>query len=378
MKVGVLLATVITFLLYMAIVILMTEITSYAMNVRKKFTSNILIIAVIVISSAVVAFRGITGTDSAMYITLYEDGANSIFRWNQIENGFLLFMKLVRNLGGSYQLFFFLVSSLTTGFILMTIAHEKKIINVRIAAVIYFTDLYFNSFNIMRQSLAISICLYALIIFFDRKKITGILLILLAAQIHYSAYVCLLVILGDFLFNNRNTRTNILMMFTLFIGILFLISHRLLLGNIVQLVTGNQYYAGYITRDDYTGGSFLIYYLKIFPILSIPFLYLRYYKNHAYMNVLFVLMICGYIMSSLGAVLATQVGRIGMYFTTLSIVMLGFCCNNDIYIGNKIVVKKDIVSFCVYSFYILMFIINVFVSKYYEIVPYRPFTEFFL
>ncbi|MFT9457219.1 MAG: EpsG family protein [Liquorilactobacillus hordei] len=362
----------------MAIVILMTEITSYAMNVRKKFTSNILIIAVIVISSAVVAFRGITGTDSAMYITLYEDGANSIFRWNQIENGFLLFMKLVRNLGGSYQLFFFLVSSLTTGFILMTIAHEKKIINVRIAAVIYFTDLYFNSFNIMRQSLAISICLYALIIFFDRKKITGILLILLAAQIHYSAYVCLLVILGDFLFNNRNTRTNILMMFTLFIGILFLISHRLLLGNIVQLVTGNQYYAGYITRDDYTGGSFLIYYLKIFPILSIPFLYLRYYKNHAYMNVLFVLMICGYIMSSLGAVLATQVGRIGMYFTTLSIVMLGFCCNNDIYIGNKIVVKKDIVSFCVYSFYILMFIINVFVSKYYEIVPYRPFTEFFL
>ena len=143
-------------------------------------------------------------------------------------------------------------------------------------------------------------------------------------------------------------------------------------GNLVLALTHNQYYAGYILRDSGSSSSFITYYLKISPVLIISFLNWKNYRSNPKFLVLFGLMLMGYILSSLGVYTSTEVNRIGLYFTALNIIIMGYCANNNITFDHlKILLDKRVITTLIIIYFFCTMIFGIFIQKNNQIVPYR-------
>jgi len=134
-------------------------------------------------------FRAIdVGTDTIHYKTYFDriaSGENL-----SVEIGWITLNKIIQLFDGSYQLLVFLVSLLTIIPIYFTL--KKHSVNPLFSLFLYFTlYFYFYSFNISRQTLAISFVLLAFTYLLNKKKVVYILLILLASTFHTSALITL-------------------------------------------------------------------------------------------------------------------------------------------------------------------------------------------
>jgi hypothetical protein len=112
-------------------------------------------------------------------------------------NGALIyngFSKLTFQLtNGNYTIFILLMSSLSVFFFLASLIKlENDFINIFLSIYIYVTYyFYFDSFNMQRQMLAVSIAMYAVCLFIEGKNIKSVLLLLLAIGIHSTAFLAL-------------------------------------------------------------------------------------------------------------------------------------------------------------------------------------------
>lgn len=354
-----------TIIIYTVTVTLGCVFYGIASNVDDKKTRYGYYIAITSLISLLPAFRNTTGTDSPMYKSLFLFDVPGVNRWVKIEKGYMFLNDFFRK-WAPYQLFLFFVAFCTLFLIILGLDKYRGSINFYLSSFILLSTLYFQSFNIMRQCLAVSICFYAIICYVDNKRIRSLVLILIASTIHMSALICLFIFITNILYN-RKYKTFFTILTFLVVG--YLVLHRQTLGQLVYAFTGSNYYSGYITREAFTGGSFINFYLKNMFILIIACLYYPMYRKKDGMNVLFVLMIVGYILSSLGAVLDTQVGRMGLYFTVLSMVILGYCAANDLKIG-QLIISRQIILLSLFIYYILIFAMSYLISGYGEIVPY--------
>lgn len=358
-----------TLIIYILIVLLFPFLVQSVMNNENNFQRKALLVLISLLAAIIVGFRGYSGTDTSMYMANYNFGPTSVTRWVEMEKGFILLNQIFKGLGIPVELFFVFISFLTNLFALLSIERVKQSVNIYVASFVYFATIYFQSFNIIRQTLAVTMCLYAFVTFMDKKYITSIILILIAAQIHRTAYLCLVIIVATILFKGRKSKW---MIGVSMILLILLIMHRNSVGNLVLFLTHNQYYAGYILRDSGSSGSFIDYYLKISPIIIVAFLNLKKYKDNPKFLVFFGLMLMGYILSSLGVYTSTEVNRIGIYFTALDIIVMGYCANNSITLGNiNVVIDKKLIALLVISYFFFSMIFGIFVQENYQIVPYR-------
>lgn len=355
-----------TFALYIIIIITLPYFVDFSLK-QKRGTKIVLLLLISLICACIAAFRGNSGTDTSMYRTLYEYGEKSITRWVNIEPGYMFLNNLFRNIGVSSSFFFGVLSFFTTIFILFTIDREKEKINVYVSALVYFSTLYFQSFNIMRQMLAVSICLFAFSLYLDDKKLISIILILVATLVHRSAILCLFIIIAKFLFERRNSK---LIMYISIAILLLLVLDRNLFGKVILMITGSQYYAGYVLRDAGSKGSFLLYYIKLLPILFVSFLEFKNYRKDPIINVMFILMLFGYILSSLGVFTSTDINRLGIYFSSCSIIVMGYCAKNSVIIRD-FYINRSVLTAIILLYFVSIFIIQTFILGYYEIVPYH-------
>lgn len=361
--------TILTLLFYTTIIFGTSYISKRLIEKRKK--PNIIgLLVLISIISIIAAFRGNLGSDTQMYINAYQYGSDTIRRWVDFEIGFQLLMNTIRLTGMPYQFFFFVTNFLAMFFAFLVIAHERDNINVFMASFLCMVDFYFLCWNIIRQALAVSMCIYALCLYLDKKWKNAILLIILASLFHTSALICLAIIVAKYVFESKKYK---LLLVVVAIVSLFLVFHRELIADIVYRVTHVSYYAAYFSRTADTEGSIVTYFLKILPIILIATLGYKCYEKNPKYKVLFSLMVLGYIFSSVGAITDTQVQRIGYYFTYLVWLVIGCVGNNTLRIGNHIRVgRKDIVRIVI-LFEIALFIFNRFVKGYGELVPYPCF-----
>ncbi len=358
-----------TLIIYILIVLLFPLFVQFALDRKEKLQRIWLIMLISLLAAIVVGFRGESGTDTVMYMANYEFGPASVTRWVEMEKGFILLNQFFRELRIPVEFFFIFISFLTNFFVLLSVNRLRNYVNIYVASFVYFTTIYFQSFNIIRQTLAVSICLYAYVIFMDRNYITSIALILIAAQIHRTAYLCLAIIVAAILFRGRKSR---LMIGAVIIFLMILVMHRNSIGNLVLTLTHNQYYAGYILRDSGSSSSFITYYLKISPVLIIAFLSLKNYRNNPKFLVFFGLMLMGYILSSLGVYTSTEVNRIGLYFTALNIIIMGYCANSSInFKHTKILLDKKVIATLIVIYFFCTMFFGIFVQKNNQIVPYR-------
>lgn len=360
--------SIITYSLIVIVVPFVLYVCSKLDTSKKRIFGYIIVIG---IATLVPAFRDTTGTDSRMYKSLFFTGNPGFNRWVSIEKGYMAINNISSRIM-PYWLFLFIINFFIIFLIVLALdKYYRNIINFYISFLILYSGIYYQSFNIMRQCIALAFCFVAIVFFVHDRLLFSFLLILFASIFHYSALICLLIYLAKPLYNNRFRTIFIILSAVI---VLVLITHRDLFGQLILKITGNSYYAGYVTRDSFSGGRIITYFVKIFPILLISMVNYKNIKREKNMTVLFGLMLIGYLVSALGSVLDTQVGRIGLYFTSLNIIILGFCGSQDISIkGTSIVISKDIMASIIIMYYMINFVISICIQGYGELLPYVPF-----
>lgn len=176
------------------------------------------------------------GTDTEAYYDL--------FNWinegygEHIEIGWRLLNRFVHAIGGSYNLLLWLVSLLTLFPLYYFFKNNSK--NINLCLFIYYSlYAYCNSFNGMRQFLAVSLVFLGYDFLLQRKIIKYIVFILIAMSFHISSF---LAFIPYFLKKLKLTNTLIIisLISTLFVGLI-------LSDSIFEIILGP--YSHYLTSE---------------------------------------------------------------------------------------------------------------------------------
>lgn len=358
---------IITITIYLGLAFVFSKLLPVAFYSKYNSDKSLAWIMLLLIPSLLAAFRKGTGTDSLMYMKAYENW-NSLNRWQDMESGFIWICNSLKKFHISYQGMFFLMEILTIFFMLLFIKREKEYIDVRLAGFIICIDFYLNSFNAMRQMLAVSMVLYGFSLFNGKKYISSFIIILCACTFHGSALIGMAIFVAKIIFDNRYSK---LMYALCSVTVLYFIFHRNLLGKFVYIITGSNYYASYITRDAESEGSITGYFIKLLPILLFSVIQLKNIIKNNQFKVYYGLMLIGYFFSLLGNITETQVHRAGWYFSYLNIIIMPFCSKYDLTLYGNIILKKKYLTYIIYFYYFVMFIYNFIIKGFSELVPYK-------
>lgn len=184
------------FLLIIAILILDIVENQNAFGIDEKKSNRLLLFSFVLIYLVCVLRDPSVGRDIPGYELMYE--ATRKVSWNDFdyvyfENGYILLMKLCIKLGLSFQAFFAVVYFIILFPIYLFI---KKYSTDKLFSVLIYVCYISFEFDLsgLRQAIAISIVLLAFIVLLEARKfphIKYILLVLVAATFHKSAYIAL-------------------------------------------------------------------------------------------------------------------------------------------------------------------------------------------
>lgn len=128
------------------------------------------------------AIRYDIGTDYGNYLAIYED-LQELESYKLKEPGFYLVNYLLISIGAHFQWMFSAFAFIFTAVAFK--AYTRK--QAWLLHFLFFSMLWFFSFNGMRQAVALSWCLLALFCFFDRRYILFLILTLIGSTFHQSA-----------------------------------------------------------------------------------------------------------------------------------------------------------------------------------------------
>lgn len=151
------------------------------------------------------------GTDYYTYVSLYNSLKNYTFseylQGGPTEIGFYLIGTFSRMIGDSEMLMFFGFSMLTVIFFYLGLNRYQ----LRHKSIIYFLfifTIYPGSFNLVRQSAAISIAFYANSFLLEKKRVKFLLLMLLAGTVHVSALIAIPLLYFNYIFSEKKELLN--------------------------------------------------------------------------------------------------------------------------------------------------------------------------
>ncbi len=109
----------------------------------------------------------------------------------RLEYGFVLLVKGVQLITSSYAVCFFVIQFITLFAAFYCFSKLRSKMDMTIAVLLYYLICYHQSLNVIRQSLAVSFVMLALVYFTEKKYIFYAACNLLAVLFHYSAIVTL-------------------------------------------------------------------------------------------------------------------------------------------------------------------------------------------
>lgn len=137
-----------------------------------------------------------TGVDDWTYRNTFESvRENGIFSELQkgvLEPGFLLIYQVISLFTGDFQVAIAVIAFLSLGFFYLGMLNERKSANYFLAFLLFGLMIYPYYFGILRLALTMSIAFYAIKFFLSGNRKIFNLFIILAASIHYSAIILLL------------------------------------------------------------------------------------------------------------------------------------------------------------------------------------------
>ena len=307
--------------IYICLIIYVLIVGGY--NKSKKASKLATIIAFFVAFTVVQALRSYTvGTDTPMYIKFY----NNIALNSRFEPGFMLLCKILN--------YFKLDSrwlSIITNFGYMYFIYKNTDKLTESALIYIFMNFYFDSFNLMRQSIAVSILLIAMTAFLNKKYIRFFILWLVACQFHNTCYVYILVLIYIYINSFMKTWKSKTAFFLACMCILYFITPLILstLFSVSDISSNYYYYTSgrgleYIERNVF--GSVLLVLLN-----SMLLLYACLRKKTILSNIreaefqFYFSNMCCAILCYVAAIQIEIFSRFGHYFMPAAIILVPMC-----------------------------------------------------
>ena len=167
--------------IYIITIFFSTTTIAYATNINNNHKKKILLFLSFFVLCIVSATRVDVGTDFGPYFSGYLD--YSFLRW---EPGFVLLCQLCHLTSSSIYILFITSSIIIYGLIFLTIV--KRSITPAQTLYLFFVMLFYFAFmNIIRQALAVSIVVFALLYLREKNIFLCFLFLILACLFHYSA-----------------------------------------------------------------------------------------------------------------------------------------------------------------------------------------------
>lgn len=207
------------------------------------------------------------GTDYFLYAKWFLLTAHH-YTVNNLEPGYLLLSSLTAALGGNVHTLFFIVSYISTVFLLLTLYNYREKINVAFAFFIYLFWFYQTSFNSVRQSLAIVIALFATQFVFQRKFWLFILFVVLAMMFHATAVI---VVPLYFIFNfTRHKSLAIIFSSVFIIAVILLCNINWILAQVLTITDSIKWmnkYSVYLDNSSSVPFSWILFFSRAFIVL---------------------------------------------------------------------------------------------------------------
>lgn len=265
-----------TILLYNFILFFSTLLLYVSEYDRTPIVRKICLIASFLIVVIPSAIRFEIGADYTSYVSIFEEiqsGAGS----KELESGFRFIIEIIQVLGLNSDWLFIVIAILIHFFLFLSYPTKRKYVFHFFIMLI----MYFESFNILRQVLAVSIVMYALKSYNSSNKYFSFILKTLFATLFHKVAIIFLIIplfinkFGKRLLINFGWATILLWLGALVSGIVFINTAVLLISNISFLD-----YSYYLTTDRYGSTNKLnIYgYMNVTVILLLyfyPFLFTK-------------------------------------------------------------------------------------------------------
>ena len=326
------------------LVALITAICSeISVKSKYKLVRRFNVLLVIGIPSLLYTFRYGIGTDYFKYVSafyrLQETGFSGRFEW-----AYVLINLIVGKLNGNIQMVFLVTSIIMMAFIYCAVKHYAKSLSVGVAMFSYMMMYYQMSFNIVRQSVAMAICLYSIKYIHDRKFLKFLVFILLASGFHISALLLLpFYFFYEILGEKRKKWTRLLFYMIVLLGVINIGS---LLIPIFNRISGLVYYGFYL--DSYTSDFSIGLFSRFIPFLLIGlFLYNPIWKRDKNFVLIFSLYTTGLIFKLTGLVGAKYISRIALNFEITLVLLVAY------YVG-KFNERRELFASLILLFYVVI------------------------
>lgn len=273
----------------------------------------------LLILALILGCRGVSvGVDTYNYKYLFQDIANdnisnlcSSFYYEHAEIGYVLFNKFFSIFINDYNFFQLCIAFIHIFTFYQLIKHYKA--NRIIASVVFLTTCYIFAFNLMRQSIAIDICLFSFIQYRKRKFFKSSILFLTSILFHTSAFIFIInFILYEIRHNTKYIKLSPLIILFLSISLKPIV---LYFGNLFPK------YNDYIDNTKDAQSANMVLYLWIIElIISLIIIYKR--KSNAH-NIFIALTSLIYIQFNILGLSFNYLERISFYFAPFIIIL--FC-----------------------------------------------------
>lgn len=275
-----------------------------------------------------------TGIDTYDYYMSYEltkteswaaifhdiiDYFNGVF---VMDPGYTLFMKVLQIICPSFYVFNFFVSLVLTSAIGILIYKGVKSLGGYVIGYTYFISLLYWNIpnNLTRQSLAIGLILFAILLLNEKKRALAVLLVFMAVLFHKSALIGLIPILLLFIKQTKQIFLSSLIITPL----VFLIGREFV--NLLIIASSYERYLHYM--DSETDARPVIYMLEMFFFYAIGFgLWKKQYFRNYIERLSYVCFAISVVFVSMLWIHSDLI-RIGMYFSVFGVVYLPYCLDN--------------------------------------------------
>lgn len=155
------------------------------------------------------------GIDTSNYALIFRVISHDGSSW--VEPGWIFLNSMVSKFGGDFNALLILVHALMI--VPICLIYKKVSPNPMFSLFVYYAlYIYLNSFNIMRQTLAVSIVFIALFCIQNKQILLSILIIFIASSIHISALIVLPMVFFDKFSINNHYIVYTLLLISIFVG----------------------------------------------------------------------------------------------------------------------------------------------------------------
>ncbi len=201
------------------------SIITCAVSKRNKKIGYLFLTSIIILLSLFGGMRDYTiGTDIRVYgLKWFQAACLHTNLWSYIsvidssDTAYLVLNYVVSRFSNNPSTFFFTLQLIVNSLVIITLYRYKDKLNFPIAILIYLCLFYCRTFNLLRQSLALSICFYSYYYFDKNKNFKFIMYTLIASLFHFTAVFNLVLLILKKICNLEGKKKYI-MIFIVFIA----------------------------------------------------------------------------------------------------------------------------------------------------------------